>query len=101
MGNMIITFKKIKSERIQERMLKAYTEQEEAAAEQKEGEKKGADDAAGDEEDFADEEFNLTDIEFQEVMTAEEGGGKMFRKIKFYGKFCIKCRCFKRASVKN
>lgn len=57
--NMIVTFRKIKEERMQKRMLTAYLQQEEEA---KDGEKKNAEEV--DEEDFEEEQFDLTDGEY-------------------------------------
>jgi len=43
----------------------------------------------------------LTDIEYNNVMEAEKGGGKMFRRLKFAFKYSSRCRCFKGASITN
>ena len=56
--NMIVTCRKIKSERIQERMFEAYKDQDDDAADAK----KEAEDP--EDEDFEENEFDLTDGEY-------------------------------------
>lgn len=97
-ANMVITCRKIKSERMQKRMLVAYLAQEAA---DKDEDKKKNDDNAEEEDDYDEDQFDLTDGEYQEVMNAEGGGGKWFRRCKFGAKYTIRFKCLRMASVKN
>ena len=76
-------------------MFEAYKEQEDDQGDAKK-------DGEGEEdEDFDENEFDLTDGEYQAAMNADGGGGKWFRRVKFAFRYSIRCRCFKRASFTN
>ena len=94
LANIVKTFRNIKSNRYRERMLAAYAEQEGQ-------EEKGEKEAAAEDEDQEEEDFDLTDVEYTNVMRAEEGGGKMFRRLKFASKYAVRCHCFRGANGAN
>ena len=94
LANIVKTFRNIKFNRYQARMLAAYAEQEEQ-------EERAEKEAGPEDEDQEDEDFDLTDIEYTNVMRAEEGGGKMFRRIKFASKYAWRCRCFRGADLSS